>query len=268
MSGKIKAGKLYVMGVGPGASDLITVRAARILSELDVIYTPTGKKGIQSLAHSIVEEYLSPMTQVCTYHFLMKGERTAKEAVWNEVAQALKEEVASGRKVGFITLGDPMLFSTWVFLLERMTSLGQITSLGQVAAEQMKNPPWLEIVPGITSFSAIAAAGVMPLAMENQTLAVISCMAPETVLEQALLNHDCIVLMKVYSRFALIHELLRRHNLLEHALMMADATLPTEQCWRDLAALSPDVSPNAADREQALSYFSTILINKNWQLSR
>ncbi|MDC9614058.1 cobalt-factor II C(20)-methyltransferase [Xenorhabdus khoisanae] len=262
MSGKITAGKLYVMGVGPGASDLITVRAARILSELDVIYTPTGKKGTQSLAHSIIEEYLSPTTQVCTYHFLMKGERAAKEAVWNEVAQALKEEIASGRKVGFITLGDPMLFSTWVFLLQRMISLEQI------AVQQMKNPHWLEIVPGITSFSAIAAAGVMPLAMENQTLAVISCMAPETVLEQALLNHDCIVLMKVYSRFALIHELLRRHNLLEHALMMADATLPTEQCWRDLAALSPDVSPNAADSEQALSYFSTILINKNWQLSR
>ncbi|MDX7991527.1 cobalt-factor II C(20)-methyltransferase [Xenorhabdus littoralis] len=241
-SEKPSTGKLYVMGVGPGAGDLITVRAARILSGLDVIYTPTGKKGAQSLAHSIIAEYLSPATEVCTYHFLMKADRAAKEAVWDEVAQSLKERVASGQKVGFITLGDPMLFSTWVFLLKRLD-----------------NFRGLEIVPGITSFSAIAAASATPLAMENQTLAVVSCMASEKVLEQALLSHDCIVLMKVYSNFARIRDLLRRHNLLGHALMMADATLPTEQCWRDLDAYSSETK----DSGQDLSYFSTILINKN-----
>ncbi|REF28265.1 precorrin-2 C20-methyltransferase /cobalt-factor II C20-methyltransferase [Xenorhabdus cabanillasii] len=247
-----KAGKLSVIGVGPGASDLITVRAARILSELDVIYTPTGKKGAKSVAHSIIEEYLSPKTEIFTYHFLMKADMAAKRAVWDEVAQALKEEVANGRKIGFITLGDPMLFSTWVFLLQRLVS-------------EQKNPAsWLEIVPGITSFSAIAAASMMPLAMEDQTLAVISCTASEAVLEQALLNHDCLVLMKVYSRFPLIRDLLQRHNLLEHALMMADATLPTEQCWRDLTTLSL----SEKECRQELSYFSTIFVNKNWQLSR
>ncbi|WP_338884811.1 cobalt-factor II C(20)-methyltransferase [Xenorhabdus sp. TH1] len=252
MNETVTAGKLYVMGVGPGASDLVTVRAARILSELDVIYTPTGKKGTKSLAHSIIEEYLSPNTHVCTYHFLMKADMSAKQAVWDEVAQNLKEEVANGRKVGFITLGDPMLFSTWVFLLQRLVS------------QQMTSPSWLEIVPGITSFSAIAAASAMPLAMEDQTLAVIACTASEAVLEQALLNYDCIVLMKVYSRFPQISDLLQRHNLLEHALMMADATLPTEQCWHNLATLSF----SEKERMQKLSYFSTILVNKNGQLSR
>ncbi|MCC8365704.1 cobalt-factor II C(20)-methyltransferase [Xenorhabdus sp. PB61.4] len=245
-------GRLYVIGVGPGASDLITVRAARILAELDVIYTPTGKKGAKSLAHSIIEEYLLAETKVFTYHFLMKADIDAKNAVWDEVAHSLQEEVFNGRKVGFITLGDPMLFSTWVYLSQRLVST------------QMVIPPWLEIVPGITSFSAIAAASTMPLAMENQTLAVISCTASETTLEQALLNHDCLVLMKVYSRFPLIRNLLQRHNLLEHALMMADATLPGEQCWRDLTTLPF----SEKDCRQELSYFSTILINKNWQLSR
>ncbi|PHM38846.1 cobalt-factor II C(20)-methyltransferase [Xenorhabdus innexi] len=247
-----KTGKLYVIGVGPGASDLITVRAARILSELDVIYAPTGKKGAKSLAHSIIEEYLLPETNVFTYHFLMKADIAAKNAVWDEVAHSLKEEVLNGRKVGFITLGDPMLFSTWVSLLQRLV------------LNQMVIPPWLEIVPGITSFSAIAAASTMPLSMENQTLAVISCTASEAVLEQTLLNHDCLVLMKVYSHFPLICNLLQRHNLLKHALMMADATLPSEQCWRNLAT-----QPfSEEDLGHKLSYFSTILINKNWQLSR
>ncbi len=243
MNGNAGTGKLYVMGVGPGASDLITVRAARILSELDVVYAPTGKRGTQSLAHAIIEEYLSPKTEVCTYHFLMKANITAKKAVWDEVAQTLTEAVNSGRKVGFITLGDPMLFSTWVSLLERIAS-----------------PAWLEIVPGISALSAISAASMMPLAREEQTLAVISCTASEAVIEQALRNHDCIVLMKVYSHFPLIRDLLHRHNLLEHALMMADATLPTEQCWHNLATYPL----SEKEGEKGLSYFSTILINKNW----
>ncbi len=236
------AGKLYAIGVGPGASDLITVRGARVIADLDVLYAPAGKKGAQSLAHTIVEEYISPNTEIRTYHFLMQADLSDKEAVWDEVAEALKEEVAKGHKVGFITLGDSMLFSTWVSLLERIG-----------------RQPWLEIIPGVTSFSAIASRSVMPLAMETQTLAVVSCTAPEDELEQALRNHDCVVLMKVYGRIEQVRTLLQRLDLLDHSLLMADATLPSEQCWRHLDELR---------YEQKLPYFSTILMNKNWDTSR
>ncbi|MDR0805894.1 MAG: cobalt-factor II C(20)-methyltransferase [Enterobacteriaceae bacterium] len=237
-----QAGRLYGIGVGPGAGDLITVRGARIISDLDVLYAPAGKKGAESLALTIVEEYLSPNTEIRTYHFLMNAEPEAKAAVWDEVAQALKDEVAKGHKVGFITLGDAMLFSTWVSLLERIG-----------------RQPWLEIVPGVTSFAAIAASSMMPLAMEAQSMAVISCTASEDELEQALRNHDCVVLMKVYGRLDRIRSLLNKLNLLDYALMMADATLPTEQCWRRLDKLEDGLR---------LPYFSTILVNKNWNTSR
>lgn len=117
-------------------------------------------------------------------------------------------------------------------------------------------PEWLEIVPGVTSFAAIAARAKMPLAIERQSLAVISCTAPEAEIAQALQQHDSLVLMKVYGRFARIKALLAQAGLLECALMMSEATLPGEQCWRHLHEVNDD---------QALPYFSTILVNKQWE---
>ncbi|AKL11302.1 TPA: cobalt-factor II C(20)-methyltransferase [Kluyvera intermedia] len=233
------SGRLYALGIGPGASDLLTVRAARILGKLDVLYAPAGRKGGDSLALSIVREYLGKQTEIRCTHFPMSADSAEKEAVWDEVAAALSAETEAGKQVGFITLGDAMLFSTWVFLLQR---------LGR--------PDWLEIVPGVTSFAAIAARTQTPLAMEQQSLAVVSCTAPEEEITQALANHDSLVLMKVYGRFARIKALLADAGLLDRALMMAEATLPGEQCWRRLAEVSD---------EQALPYFSTILVNKQWE---
>ena len=96
------------------------MRGARIISELDILYAPAGKKDAPSLAHTIVAPYITGKTTVKTYHFLMKAPQEAKEAVWDDVAKAIQEDVADGKKVGFITLGDSMLFSTWVSLLERI----------------------------------------------------------------------------------------------------------------------------------------------------
>lgn len=232
-------GKLYALSAGPGASDLITVRASRILASLDILYAPAGRKGGDSLALSIVREYIGEQTDVRCCHFPMSADSAEKEAVWDEVAAALKNEVHAGKQVGFITLGDAMLFSTWVFLLQRIGS-----------------PEWLEIVPGVTSFAAIAARSKTPLAMEQQSLAVIACTAPEAEIAQALAHHDSLVLMKVYGRFARIRGLLKHAGLLDCARMMSEATLPGEQYWRRLNEVSDDV---------ALPYFSTILVNKQWK---
>ncbi|TQI80154.1 precorrin-2 C20-methyltransferase /cobalt-factor II C20-methyltransferase [Serratia fonticola] len=232
------SGRLYALGVGPGASDLITVRAARILGQLDLLYAPAGRKGGDSLALSIVREYLLPHTEIRTCHFPMSANDAEKQDVWDAVAQQLGAEVEKGKQVGFITLGDAMLFSTWVFLLARLG-----------------HPAWLEIVPGVTSFAAIAARAAMPLAMEQQSLAIMSCTAPEAELEQALCTHDCVVLMKVYGRLPLVQTLLARLELFSHAVLMAEASLPGEQCWRRLDQLPVDTP---------LPYFSTILVNRRW----
>ncbi|MRT13732.1 cobalt-factor II C(20)-methyltransferase [Enterobacteriaceae bacterium RIT711] len=235
-------GRLYALGTGPGASDLITVRAARIIGKLDVLYAPAGRKGGDSLALSIVREYLSETTEIRTCHFPMSADNDEKAVVWDETAAALQHEVEQGKQVGFITLGDSMLFSTWVFLLARIG-----------------NPEWLEIVPGVTSFAAIASRAQLPLAMEQQSLAVMSCTASHQALTEALRAHDSVVLMKVYGRFAQIKALLQHLGIIQHAVLMAEATLPGEHCWRNLEDVPDD---------QKLPYFSTILVNKQWRNQR
>lgn len=232
------SGKLFAIGTGPGSSDLITVRGARVLAGLDILYAPAAKKGGDSLALSIVREYLPAHVTIKFRHFPMNADAEAKESVWDSIADDMAKDVHAGAQVGFITLGDVMLFSTWVFLLARLQ--GQIP---------------LEIIPGVTSFSCIAARTAFPLAMEQQSMAVVSCTAAESVLSDALMRHECVVLMKVYGRFPQIRALLERLDLLPHALLMSSASLPDEQCVRRLADL---------DAELLMSYFSTILVNKRW----
>ena len=72
-------GKLYAIGTGPGSSDLITVRAARLLGTLDVLYAPAGRRGGDSLALSIVREYLGPQVEVRERHFPMSTHGDEKE---------------------------------------------------------------------------------------------------------------------------------------------------------------------------------------------
>lgn len=231
-------GCLYAIGTGPGSSDLITVRAARLLGRLDVLYAPAGKRGGDSLALSIVREYLGAQVAIRERHFPMSTHGDEKEALWDQVAEELRQAVESGLQVGFVTLGDALLFSTWVFLLERLQ--GRIP---------------MEVIPGVTSFACISALAQFPLAMEQQSLAIVSCTGPEAALERALLQHECVVLMKVYGRFGRVRDLLSRLGLLPHALLMAEASLPGEQCFRQLQAV---------DGELSLPYFSTILVNKQW----
>lgn len=232
------SGKLYALSSGPGAADLITVRAARILGQLDVLYAPAGRKGGDSLALSIVREYRAHTRRSAAAIFPMSADSAEKEAVWNDVAAALARRWRRAGRSGLSPSATPCC-SALVFLLQRIGC-----------------PEWLEIVHGVTSFAAIAARAKTPLAMEQQSLAVISCTAPEADIAAALRQHDSLVLMKVYGRFARIKALLAQAGLLDAALMMSEATLPGEQCWRRLREVSDD---------QPLPYFSTILVNKQWE---
>ena len=232
----VKKGKVWAIATGPGSSDLITVRAARQLGELDVLYAPAGRKGGDSLALSIVREFLSPTLDIKERHFPMSADQGEKSTAWDAVAQEMQTDAEHGLQVGFITLGDAMLFSTWVFLLERLRGYVDI-----------------EIIPGVTSFACIAARAQFPLAMEQQSMAVVACTAPEEELEQALLNHECVVMMKVYGRVIQVREMLRRLGLLDHAILMAEASLPNEQCFHHLDEIHEDTK---------LPYFSTILVNR------
>lgn len=233
------SGMLYGIGTGPGDPDLLTVKATNILQQLEIIYAPAGRKEGDSLALSITRAYLPDHIEIKTHHFPMTHDLDEKSTVWDNVAQSIQLDVLAGKKVGFISLGDIMLYSTWVSLLERLQ--GTIPII---------------MIPGITSFAYIAAKTGRPLAMAQQSLTVLSCTAPLEVLDAAFQSQSSFVLMKVSRNLAMVRALLKKYHLLEHAILVTNGALSSEKIVQHLQDI---------DETETLPYFSTILVNSKWR---
>ena len=229
--------KIYGLGTGPGDSSLVTVKAVNTFKILDILYTPEPKKGTDSLALSIVKEYIPDTVEIKQRHFPMNSDSVEKMAAWDQVAEEIVTDVKGGKNVGFITLGDPMIYSTYVYVMERLIDEIEV-----------------ETIPGISSFSNIASNQNFPLVMDTDPLIVIPCTMEEEKIDEALQKYDCMVLMKVYKNFKQIIEKLEKYNLIDNAILVSNSSQDREVVYKDLR----DVH-----LQEKISYFSTILVNKN-----
>ena len=229
--------KFYGIGTGPGDSALVTVKAVDTLRNLDILYTPESKKGGDSLALSIVKKYLPENLEIKPRHFPMNFNGAEKVQVWNRVSNEIVEDVKNGKDVGFVTLGDPMIYSTYVYVMERLMEDIEV-----------------ETIPGISSFSNIASNQNFPLVMDTDPLMVIPCTMEEEKIDEALEKYDCFVLMKVYKKINMILEKLEKHNLIDHAILVSNSSQEKEEVFTNL---------RDANIDEKISYFSTILVNKN-----
>ena len=227
----------YGIGTGPGDSSLVTVKAVNTFKILDILYTPEPKKGTDSLALSIVKEYIPDTVEIKQRHFPMNSDSVEKMAAWDQVAEEIVTDVKGGKNVGFITLGDPMIYSTYVYVMERLIDEIEV-----------------ETIPGISSFSNIASNQNFPLVMDTDPLIVIPCTMEEEKIDEALQKYDCMVLMKVYKNFKQIIEKLEKYNLIDNAILVSNSSQDREVVYKDLR----DVH-----LQEKISYFSTILVNKN-----
>ncbi|MEG0844122.1 MAG: cobalt-factor II C(20)-methyltransferase [Romboutsia sp.] len=228
--------KFYGIGTGPGDSSLLTIKAVETIRGLDILYTPEAKKGGESLALTIVSEYLPKGLDIKSRHFPMNFNDGEKIIAWNQVAKEIVEDVKNGKNVGFVTLGDPMIYSTYVYIMERL--IGEID---------------VETIPGISSFSNIASNQNFPLVMDREALIIIPCTMEEEKIDYALANYSSIVLMKVYKNFKKIIQKLELNSLMDNAILVSNSSQEGEIVYTDLR----DVN-----LEEKISYFSTILINK------
>lgn len=232
--------KFYGIGTGPGASDLLTIRGKELLETVDCLYTPEPRKGGKSLALEIVSPYLKPELEIKQRHFPMVNNWEEKRSAWDEIAEEIVADVTSGKDVAFITLGDPMVYSTYSYLLERM--VGKIET---------------ETVPGISSFSQISNSLQIPLVIDEESYVVLPATADEATIKLALENISTVILMKVAVALPKIMKLLREQNLVERTVLVSDASMASEKVIKGLNALDP------ADK---LSYFSTMIVYKNRDL--
>ena len=227
-------GTFYGIGVGPGNPDLLTIKAARLITEVPVLAVPTARQEGESYALDIVTGLVQPGQSVLKLHFPMLRDVTARVQKRQEAARQVLEQLNAGRDVAFLTEGDPLLHSTFAYLLEHLPSGCPV-----------------EIIPGVSSVMAAAADACEPLVMGDERLAVLpAAFEDSTELEPILAAFDTVVLMKVYKVLSEVLDLLERLGIAEQALVVERASHPAGRVLRDVRAL----------RTEPLHYLSLMII--------
>lgn len=229
--------KFVGIGVGPGDPDLLTVKAVEQFKTLDILLVPESKKNAKSEAHQIASKFLPENLEVIGRHFPMILDKEAMLASVREIALEVIEWVKSGKTVGFVTLGDPMLYSTYIYLLKFISEGVSV-----------------ETIPGISSYTAIASGMNRPLVEGDDPLIVYPCTADMDELRTVLETHNAIVLMKVYKSFETVVGMMKDLDLIKHSVAISNYGKPEQIIHEDLLSTDPN----------EVSYFTTILINKRW----
>ncbi len=230
----------YGIGVGVGNKDTVTKRAIDILKTLDVLYVPAAKKTDSfSVAHKIIDCYLNESTEIKDRHFPMNYDTEELQNSWNNIASEIEQDVIDGKIVGFVTIGDPMVYSTYIYLLRILKNKIKITT-----------------IPGITSFLDIASNNNFPLVEGDDPLLIIPATIGADKLKNYIKNENSIVLMKVYKNYDEVINLLLDEKLENCSIAVSNSSKDEEVVYKNIKDM----------KKEDVSYFTTILINKRWEI--
>ncbi|SDD60137.1 precorrin-2 C(20)-methyltransferase [Sporomusa acidovorans] len=231
------SGTFYGVGVGPGDPELLTLKAINAIKTADVVIAPRTEKKDESTALSIARPYIQEGCEVLELVFPMNYNSQALSDAWVNNKKTILELLDAGKKVAFLTLGDPMLYSTYMYVYRLLED----------SRHEIVN------IPGVNSFSAIGNRLGMPLAEGGDILSIVPATINEERLEKVLAISDNVVLMKVYKNFPDIIEKLDKHGMVENAVMVSKCGLEGEEIIHDLAASG----------SKKVNYLSTILTKRS-----
>lgn len=234
----MKKGTLYGVGVGPGEPDLMTVKGAKILASCPHVFVPKARQEGESLALSIAREHVGPDAQIHELLFPMTTDKAELETRWTESAAVIAEVLERGDDACFITLGDTLLYSTYIYMLRALRRL--IPEVNVVT------------VPGITAFSAAAALSEFPVGEAKETITIVPTADDLDEVSRAVKAGGTVVLMKIGKRLDRILEILESTGAIGRSVFVSRAGLPQQRIVTDLNLLRGE----DADR----GYLSVILI--------
>ncbi|RJQ59702.1 MAG: precorrin-2 C(20)-methyltransferase [Desulfobacteraceae bacterium] len=183
-----KSGTFFGIGVGPGDPELITMKAIRILQKVDCVYAASSTKNSHSLAVDIARAYIPEGTPVERLRFPMTTDPNETQAAWMENAARIHETLSGGSDAAFLTLGDPMTYSTYGYVLRYLKRI---------------DPEIVPVtVPGISSYQAAAARLNVPLAEGEEALLVVSGARGGDRLRELAVKPETIVFLKAYRNVA------------------------------------------------------------------
>lgn len=222
-------GTLYGIGVGPGDPDLLTFKAARILGRVDVIFTAASAKNNHSIAVNIARPHIPEGTAVRRLSYPMTRDPAALHAAWEAHARTLITELEAGRDVAFLTLGDPLTYSTFGYTLKYV----------KAAAPHVR----VQTVPGITSYQAAAAAVNVPLVEGEEALLIMSGVKGGDRLRQLPIKPENVVFLKSYRNVRGIAGAIEEAGMLENSFGIRNCCHDDQEIVRDIRALA-DMPPH------------------------
>ena len=208
--------ELITVGCGPGDPDLLTVKAVKAIQNADVIMCPTSKEGKPSMALSVVSSILdkSKNQEIVNLIFPMTKDKDILETTWERNSKILAEKVLSNKKVVYLTVGDPYLYSTWIYLHKEL----------ETKYPEIK----IKVIPGIVSMFTFASKVGISIAEGGEKITVIpSCYDLSQVKELAK-NSDTMVFLKDGRYFDQVIELLKEAGFSDDSIFAIGQDLDTE----------------------------------------
>ena len=225
-------GTLYGIGTGPGDPELVTRKAWRLVQEADVIAYPSAEGG-DSFARSIVADAIKPDAVEIEMPVPMVSGRAPAQAIYDDGAAAIRDHLSAGRDVVVLCEGDPLFYGSFMYILARL-----------------RDDFPTQIIPGVTSMTACAAAHNHALVARNDVLTVLPGTLDNDVMLDRIKASEAVVIMKIGRHLGRIRDLLSAQGLAQQALYVSHASLPYEKAL--LLSDAPDTAP----------YFSMILLYK------
>ena len=229
----MKSGTLYGVGVGPGDPELVTLKALRILQTVPVLAWPAPEEG-PSLAREIVAQHLPGTQREIPIRMPLLPARFPANDVYDKAAREIGAVLAAGDNVAVICEGDPFFYGSFMYLF------------GRLAGDYP-----VEVVPGVSSLTACAAALGTPLSAKNDVLTVVPGPLDAETMKQRLAEADAAAIIKVGRHLEKIRSVIDELGLGANARYIERATM-SEQRIVPLAEVGDDDAP----------YFSMILVHK------
>ena len=225
-------GTLYGVGTGPGDPQLVTRRAWSLIESARVIAYPAPDSG-ESFARSMVAEAISPDAVEIPMGVPMRTGRAPAQSIYDRGAADMAAHLGAGRDVVLLCEGDPLFYGSFMYLLVRL-----------------RDDFPVEIVPGVNSLSACAAAQSHPLVARSDILTVLPATLDDAALAEAIDRADAVAIMKIGRHMPRLRALLGSLGLAARARYTSHASLPHQKALA--LADAPDEAP----------YFSMILVYK------
>lgn len=221
-------GKLWGVGVGPGDPELLTVKAVRVLREADVVIVPDASSG-DKVALNIAKDYLKDK-QIQFVKTPMVRDKAVMDAAHEAAADTICALLDEGKQVAFLTLGDPAIYSTYMYIHQKVLNRGYV----------------VEVVPGIPSFCAAAARLNQSLCLGREPLTIIPASHDQNDLMDLPGNK---VFMKAGRSILELQQALGEKGLLEGASMVENCSMENEHVY-----------PHFADLKEPSGYFSLVIV--------